>query len=440
LLLLNRMMWWSGRVDEAWAACRRAVEVLETVPSGRQLAVAYGQLSSRYMLTNQPEPALDWGRRSLALAEQVGDVATAVDALINIGGVRFDLEREWDGAELERAHARAEAAGLPDQATRSAVNLASLTLQRGEHGLALPRLDRALRVAVDRDLHGYARFVLGLRSRVRVERGDWDGALADAQRCLDWPGLAGNTRIPGLVATGLVRLRRGELDPVEVLDEAAEYAYPMKEMQWVGPVAAARSEHFWLAGDTARAAEEARRWLPLAVERHRWLAGELALRLWRAEPDLSPPDGIDEPYALLIRGDWAAAAAMFAARGSTWTRAEALVSGDDDAVAEALRIADGMGAARVAQHWRGELRRRGARVPRGPRAATATNPAGLTTRQLDVLVLLAEGLSNAEIADRLHLSVKTAGHHVSAVLAKLDAPTRGQAAAAAHRLGLVPNR
>jgi DNA-binding SARP family transcriptional activator/tetratricopeptide (TPR) repeat protein len=359
LVLLNRMDWWTGRVDEAWVACRRAVEVLETVPPGRQLAMAYGQLSSRYMLTNQPEQALVWGRRAIALAERLGDVATAVDGLINVGGARFDLEPDWDGAELEQAHAAAAAAGLPDQATRSLVNLGSTTLQRGEHGRAAAQVERALRVALERDMHGYARFTMGLRARLRVERGDWAGARADAEASREWPGLARNTRIPGLVALGLLGLRRGDDDVLAVLDEAAEYAYPMKELQWVGPVAAARSEYFWLAGDPDRAAAEARRWLPLAAERHRWVAGELALRLWRAEPDLDPPDRIDEPYALLIRGDWAGAAAIWARRGSLWTRAEALACGDRDATVEALRIADGMGATRVAQRWRADLRGRG---------------------------------------------------------------------------------
>lgn len=439
LLLLNRIQWWTGHVDEAWAACHRAVEVLETLPPGRQLATAYSQISARYMLTNRPLEAIAWGQRALTLADELGDVATTVDAMINIGGARFDLEPEWDGRELEQAHAMAEAAGLRDQATRSLVNLASTTLQRGDHGRAEPLIDRALRVAVDRDLHAYARFVQGLRSRLRVERGDWEGARSDAEESREWPGLAGNARIPGLVALGLLRLRRGDGGTaLPELDDAAEYAYPMKELQWVGPVAAARSEHFWLAGDPARAAAEARRWLGAAVAGHRWIAGELALRLWRAEPDVAPPDGIDEPYAQLIDGDWAGAAAVWAQRGCVWTRAEALVCGDDDAVAEALGIADALGATRVARRWRAELRRRGVRAPRGPRQATATNPAGLTARQLDVLLLLAEGLTNAEIAERLVMSVKTAGHHVSAVLDKLGTPTRGQAAATAHRMGLVP--
>jgi DNA-binding NarL/FixJ family response regulator len=50
---------------------------------------------------------------------------------------------------------------------------------------------------------------------------------------------------------------------------------------------------------------------------------------------------------------------------------------------------------------------------------------------------VAEGLRNAEIAERLIVTRKTVDHHVSAILRKLDAPTRGQAAAAAIRLGLL---
>jgi DNA-binding NarL/FixJ family response regulator len=106
-----------------------------------------------------------------------------------------------------------------------------------------------------------------------------------------------------------------------------------------------------------------------------------------------------------------------------------------------LALLDGLGARQTAQRLRRQLRRRGnLRVPRGPNRATAANPAGLTGRQVEVLGLLAEGLTDAEIAARLSLSAKTVGHHVSALLAKLGVGSRRQAAVAAGRLGILPAR
>jgi DNA-binding NarL/FixJ family response regulator len=84
------------------------------------------------------------------------------------------------------------------------------------------------------------------------------------------------------------------------------------------------------------------------------------------------------------------------------------------------------------------LRQRGVRgVPRGPRLSTRENLAGLTARELEVLALVAEGLRNAHIAQRLVLSPKTVDHHVSAILRKLDVSTRGEASAEAAPRGLL---
>ncbi len=63
-------------------------------------------------------------------------------------------------------------------------------------------------------------------------------------------------------------------------------------------------------------------------------------------------------------------------------------------------------------------------IPRGPRPTTADDPAGLTVREREVAEMLAAGLTDPEIAARLHLSPRTVGHHVSAVLRKTGARSR----------------
>ena len=110
---------------------------------------------------------------------------------------------------------------------------------------------------------------------------------------------------------------------------------------------------------------------------------------------------------------------------------------DEDSLHEAIGIARSLGADPLTHRVAERMRELGLRVPQGPRESTRENPAGLTARQLEVLALLIEGLTNAEIADRLVVSPRTAEHHVAAVLSKLGAATRRDAARRAAELGLV---
>ena len=94
----------------------------------------------------------------------------------------------------------------------------------------------------------------------------------------------------------------------------------------------------------------------------------------------------------------------------------------------ALAEFERLGAPRDADAAAELLRRHGVRGRTGPKDAGL-----LTRREQEVLQLVAEGLTNADIAARLHLSTKTVGHHVSSVLAKLGVKSRGEAAAWATR-------
>ena len=150
------------------------------------------------------------------------------------------------------------------------------------------------------------------------------------------------------------------------------------------------------------------------------------------------PDYAARPYALQVSGQWREAAAEWEARGCPYEQARALAEGDNVARLEALRIFDGLGARPAAERVRQALRASGVRrIPRGPRASTRAQPAGLTAREVQILKLIAENLTNAEIGARLHISPKTVDHHVSALLAKLGVGSRREAVKAARALNWV---
>ena len=79
-------------------------------------------------------------------------------------------------------------------------------------------------------------------------------------------------------------------------------------------------------------------------------------------------------------------------------------------------------------------------LPRGPRPATQTNPFQMTSREMEVLALLVQGRRTQEIADALFLSPRTVGHHITAILSKLEVHSRDEAARKAVQLGIAfPN-
>jgi DNA-binding CsgD family transcriptional regulator/tetratricopeptide (TPR) repeat protein len=440
---LSRLHWWDGSRQAAEAAAARAIAVLETLPPGHQLAMAYSNQAQLDMLAYRTEAAMGWAERAIELARRLGDQETLTHALTNIGSARLTSGDLGGRAELEQGFEVAVAAGLDDHAARALANLATQCVEMRDHRHAREYLDRALAFTQARELAGYTQHLLGNRARLRLDQGDWTGAEQDARAALAERVHASGRLADALVPLALLQVRRGHPDAVATLQEATEHAFATGELQWTGQAAAARAEHAWLHGEDHRVAEEAAGVLDQAVEaRHPWFAGELAFWLRLAGTPVRVPTAVAEPYRLLLVGDWRTAAADWQERGCPYHRALALACGDEDeALLEALGLLDGLGARQTAQRLRRQLRRRGnLRVPRGPTRTTAANPAGLTGRQVEVLGLLAEGLTDAEIAARLSLSAKTVGHHVSALLAKLGVGSRRQAAAAARRLGVVPAR
>ncbi len=435
---LSRILWWAGRGQEAAVAADEAIAVLEAFPDSRELAMALSGRSQLAMLAERSDEAIAVGSRAVALARRIGARDIVAHGLTNVGTARICDGDERGRTLLEEAFTLAVEAGEDDHAARALVNLATMTLvRRRDDRRVAGDVDRALAFAREHELDGYVQYMLGVRAGVRLLRGEWPAAERDARASLAFEDQPGVSLCPALTVLGRLQARRGEPDATATLDDAWRKAVETGELQRLGPVAASRAEHAWLDGDLEGAAAAVRDTYELAIERRDpWTRAELAFWLARAGTPVAPAAGDPAPYALASAGDWRGAAAAWAAAGFPYERALTLAdAGDEAARLEALSTLDDLGAVRVASHLRRRLRAAGVRrIPRGPRPASRAGVAGLTPRETEVLELVAQGATNAQIAQALVITPKTVDHHVSAVLAKLGVRSRRDAGAAARRL------
>jgi DNA-binding CsgD family transcriptional regulator len=433
---LSEFYWCPGRTAEAERSARQAVALLEDLPRSRELAAAYLNLSFLCVAAVRTDEAIAWARRGLELAERLGDIEIALDALSMIG-------RCQDDDTLEQTLVRALDDGRVELAGNIFIALAWKTVENRRHSAATRHLEAGIAYCSERGLELSRLYLLASRAQLELEEGRWSDAANTAESVVRIPRTSTTPRILSLVVLGLVRARRGDPGHAEALDEAWALAEPTGELPRLGPVAAARAEAAWLEGDRDLVDEATQGALSLALERKSaWLIGQLAVWRRRAGLDGEIPPETPEPYALQLAGERTRAAELWRKLGCPYEAALALADADEEeALRQALEELQRLDARPASAIVARRLREGGARgVPRGPRPATRENPAGLTARELEVLALLAQGLRNAEIAERLFLAQKTVDHHVAAILRKLGVRTRAEASATAVRLVLAQDR
>jgi DNA-binding CsgD family transcriptional regulator len=425
-----------------------AIALLETLSPGRELASAYATLSRLRMVTSDTAQTIVWGERAIALAEQLADHETVSAALTSMGSSELCAGDEGGRAKLERSLAIALEHGFEQQVGLAYFNLTQICVTHRAFAQAEIYLQAGMAYCGEHELDIASQRLRADLAHLRLSQGDWAGADEQVSSILRLPVLSTGNRIRPLTVLGLVRARRGDPGAETVLDELRDLALATGELICIAPMAAARAEWRWLRGDHAGCAAEAQVGVQAAAHRHRpWYLGEVAIWLWRgggAGTALDELDDLDEvalPFALEMAGDWRGAADRWAQLGCPYEQALALLDGDEAAQREALTIFERLGARPAAEITRQRLRQAGARgLPRGPRPATRANPLGLTPRQLEILLLVATGLRNGEIAERLSTTSKTVEHHLTDILAKLNARSRLEAVSIAAASGLLPPR
>jgi DNA-binding CsgD family transcriptional regulator/tetratricopeptide (TPR) repeat protein len=435
--VLSRFHWFVGAGAPARAKALEAIKILEPLGDSIELARACSGVAQLAMLADDGEQALTWGTRALDLATMLGDESTRAHALVNIGCARVQMDPD-DVRPLLDAHTLADAVGEREDATRALGNLGYVLMEWAQPEPALQYLEQARAYADSHEVHTYASYVTTVLAWMRLRSGEWDEAERIAHSEID----RGITVVQLLTKTVLAELavRRGDQDAADRVVDLRDHADRAAEPQRIMPAIELMVERALTEGGPMPT-----RWIESLADHlgaHDVLGGRFGIRLagWAAVAGIDlEPDGRDAgPYAAMRRRDWAGAAEAFAELGWVYDRALMLsLTDDEQALADALQTARRLGAEPLARRVTARMRELDMRVPRGPRTTTRANPAGLTARQLEVLALISEGLTNAEIAERLVVSQRTAEHHVAAVLLKLGAATRRDAARRATELQLL---
>ncbi len=419
-----------GHMDESWAVAREGVELLEPFGPTPELGMGHVMLGRLALGAGRYDASKTASARAFEIGNEVDDAEVRAISLASLGTIAL-FQGDLQGyAQLEESLTIGRVAGLAEAVDRSLNNL-------GVCASNLRELRRAESYFTDLAEHGERSEIVRCsihepRAEIALALGQWDEA-EDLARS----GFGARDPVdPMLSRIILARLavRRGA-DPEPWLIGptalAAELDSPL--VSW--PLLTCRVEQAWLAGRLGELEAALGKVLDEAIDQgDPWSIGDFSRWLSRigALPALDPRAAL--PYRLEISGDVAGAAAEWERLEMPYELAMCLADSDDLAhLRRAYTILSRWGVTALGTRVGERIRELGGQVPRGPRPSTRAHPDGLTSREAEIAGLVAEGRSNQEIADELHRSMKTAAHHVSAILAKLGLTRRSQVAAALGR-------
>ena len=440
LSFLAEVAWRADHLPAAWSAAREAIALAESMGDRRELAMAYATLGHLECQDGRNRDGRANSDRALEMARRIEDAEVTAVALGTIGSIELDLADERGWADLGESARIGRELHLPHLVDRALWNLGHFALAWRRYELArdyFQQLQEYFQVlwASPTDLYGIDSPI----AEIEFVLGNWNAAVARGHAALTGPRRRSVDRIAAMTVLARIAVRRGEPGGQARLDELRTFvggleavAAEVEQMLLV-----AEAEAAWISGDLAPIVPRLGAAYSAACrEGSRAAIGELGIWLWRAGA-LSELDArAEEAYLLEVAGRAREAATAWEQLSVPYEAALSLAGSSDAAdVQRAHAELTRLGATAVAHKVALRLRDLGRPVPRGPRPKTRANPWGLTEREWEIARLLALGLSNAEIADRLVVSPKTVGHHVSAVLAKLGVRRRAEVAAAMIEVG-----
>jgi len=488
-----------GRDEESLAVLEQAADLLPRDVPSQASAHVLGSFARALVRVDQIERAGELAEQALEAAQRVGATEDRLEAQSLLAIARVyggDVDRGV--TLLEETGQQARAAGLTWTATRAFINLSDVLLMLGRYDEAASVADEGLPLAAQAGLgRTVGAFLRGNRGEAQLRSGRWEEAAVSAAPGGEAPGVFAGTLLLLRAELHLLSGRRAKAEAD--LAEARRQLRSSSAAQFILPLAVVEAEFARSRGDLEAARQTLDRALAQGdvgqEQRYKWPVMSLAARIeaeragtagadgratpagtaeridgLREEADQMPTTtAADHGHLALVRAEharlrraeeaeaWERAVEACRSMGEPFPLAYALLrqaealSGRGEAgsaatsAGEALALAKGMGAAPLLEDIQALIRR--ARLPLAEASTGPSEPGpapldelaqlGLTVREAEVLRLVADGLSNSQIAERLFISRKTASVHVSNILAKLGVATRGEAGALAHRRGFM---
>lgn len=440
---LSRLHWYRGESAAADRFANDAVRVLEDEPPCAELAMAYSTRSQLYMLNDQMDEAVSWGRHALELAEKFENTEVRIHALNNVGTA---MAFRNDPAGLEDLKASLRLAleyGFHEHAARVYTNLAEYGVEFRAFELAEQVIAEGIAFDTQHDLDAWLHYLVGRQAQLRLEQGRLHDAETISTGVLALDQLTMLMKLPALMVQSVAKMRLGDAQGESLLEQALQVAQKTGEPQYIVPIRLALVEAAWLTGRPNAAAPHLDALFDLGPNvMHLWWRGETAVwahRCGHTAPKLFL-DRLTAPHRAELKDKpglagkrWDALGLPYAA-GLAWLQSRQ--DGGRDLVAAARRF-HAMGARPAFDIVREVAGRFGIadqlpRKRRGPYRAARSHPLGLTRREQDVLALIIEGATNNQIAESMSRSPRTIEHHVSSILSKLNVGNRMEVTLRVH--------
>ena len=441
LRFLSRLWWFEGNRNNAEDYGKQAIDVLENHPDGKAKAMAFSNMCQLKMLSDETEDCLFWGEKALAIARKIGDEETKAHALNSMSSTLtlIPATSEKGLVMLKESLAISLKNSFHEHVARAYTNMSSNSVTLKKYSNAKEELDEGIHYCQENDLNSWKDYMLTWKARLYVETGLWDDANSIAVTLLKNANQPPVVRIGALTVLGTIKVRKGDLNGLDLLLKAKKSAIETRELQRIIPVYIGLMEYAWIFGKTDITDDDITGVMNslLTIGKfskkslfYFWLRKSGKEYLLDNNPLIfsNPGNQLDGSNLL----------AFWERIGAPYETALLKFEGNEEEKKSALLKILELGGTAAYEKMKKDMHDMGIKkIPRGERESTRNNPAKLTTRELDVLFLLQKGSQNKEIAEALFISPKTVDHHISSLLFKLGVKSRSKAVLEATKLGIL---